>query len=207
MCEVFILAPTGSHRRPRDPRQPVTRDIALLWIVLLVDDSGPLAFACGCGRLRWGTADARCGRAAVVSARADVTPALSRGCEHQARQGPGAWTSSNACASASRANTSASGPQAFTPPAPRWVVARRRTQPAGAHGAIASPARVRRSGSDEVKKPEGPGGWPAIARGSYCSGRIVATSSSACGSRPSCRRSTWWARVAPYPAFRRKVAS
>ena len=36
------------------------------------------------------------GRATVVSANADVTPALSGGCERQAAAGPGAWTSSRA---------------------------------------------------------------------------------------------------------------
>ena len=47
-----------------------------------------------CERVGRQTPRAREGRATVVSADADVTPALSGGCERRAAAGPGAWTSS-----------------------------------------------------------------------------------------------------------------
>jgi hypothetical protein len=53
----------------------------------------------GSGRPPLIQAGTRCGRAAVVSANADATPALSRRCERQAAPGPGARTSSRATVS------------------------------------------------------------------------------------------------------------
>jgi hypothetical protein len=77
-------------------------------------EPSPRSLRCASGRLGDRSRDARRGRAAVVSANADVTPALSRRCERQAAAGPGARTSSRASASCASSETTASRPQPST---------------------------------------------------------------------------------------------